>query len=476
MTDATDPITWLQTARKLDGALLVEMGVAEVAHPKLGRAISFPYRKNGKPYAAKFRTIEKRFLSSTGVTRELYNLDALSEDQDQPVVIVEGEIDCLTVIQSGFIRSVSLPDGWTEDGGKTESLLAAEELLRKSPYVIVAGDNDKAGASLPTAVANILSGHDVRYAEWPKGCKDASDVLMAFGEGAVAECLNKAKRIDPPGGTITGFADLPPHSDERILKIGREPFDSHLAFAIGEVSVSTGVPGSGKSTFATWAFNEVSMNEKIRVGNIGLETHPYRVRDQLARIHTHKPWRELPASQRESLLQDIDRRWRMVTIRDEFDLNLGWFDAMLRTLVIRDRCKVVIIDPWNEMDHMPEKGEMMTDYVNFALRHIRRKAKQYECHVHIVAHPKMMQTQGGIKPPTGYDIAGSAAFFNKPGLGFTIHPGSESFRSELITWKVRDALLYGCRKGRVEVEFAEQWGLFRGVDAQAESPQMGLSV
>ena len=50
----------------------------------------------------------------------------------------------------------------------------------------------------------------------------------------------------------------------------------------------------------------------------------------------------------------------------------------------------------------------------------------------------------------GYDIADSAAFFNKPSLGFTVHQEkAENGASyiQLVTWKVRDTQLYGIQKG-----------------------------
>lgn len=469
-----DVMEWLRSVRKLDADLLAAMRVQPRSHAKLGEVAAFPYLKDGKPYAAKFRTIDKKFLSTAGVSRGLYNADALSQDQDQPIVITEGEIDCLTVMQAGFLRAVSLPDGWTEQGNKTETLVEAEEALRKSPFVVVAGDSDRAGESLPRAVANILAGHDVRYAEWPEGCKDANDVLMRHGEGAVAACLNAAKRIDPPGGVITGFSDLPPTSAQRVLKVGRAPFDKVIALELGEVSVATGLPGHGKSTFVTWLADEVSRHENVRIGMIGFETHPLRIRDQLARIAFHRPWRSLSDGEREKLLADLDRRWRIVTVDDDTENHLGWLETMVKALAIRDRCKFVIVDPWNELEHLPQPGEKMTDYINFAIKHIRRLAKKLEIHICIVAHPKKFNTDGKPRPPTGYDIADSAAFFNKPGLGLTIYADNDEFRVQVINWKVRDALLYGCQRGRIELEFAQEWGLYRGLDQQAGAPVADL--
>lgn len=468
-----DVMEWLQKIRKLDADLLLDMGVRSIHHQALGPSVAFPYRKGGKGYAAKFRTVEKKFLSTAGVSRGLYNIDALSRDQDQPVVITEGEIDCLSVMQSGFLRAVSLPDGWTEQGNKTEALTAAETQLRDSPFVVVAGDNDKAGESLPKAVANLLAGHDVRYVTWPDGCKDANDVLMAHGEGAIAQCINAAKRIDPPGGLISGFSDLPPLSSQRILKIGADPFDKVIALELGEISVWTGLPGHGKSTLTVWAADEISKHENVRIGLIGFETHPARIRDQLSRNNMQKPWKALSDGERERLLADLDSRWRMVHVTDEAENHLGWLEGMVKALAVRDRCKVIIIDPWNELEHLPEKGENMTSYINFALKVIRRWAKKLEIHIAIVAHPAKIKSEGKPRAPTGYDVADSAAFFNKPGLGITVHPGDKEFQVQIINWKTRDVLLYGLDRGGIAlVEYARSWGCYRAINTDAQQKPM----
>ena len=460
---SNDVMKWLQEVRKLDADLLEEMGVRATNHERLGKVAAFPYRKDGKNYAAKFRTIEKKFLSTQGVSRGLYNADALSRDVDLPVVITEGEVDCLTVMQSGFLRAVSLPDGWTAQGNKVEALVAATEALRASPYVVVAGDNDATGESLPKTVANILSGHDVRYVTWPDGCKDANDVLMMDGEGLVAQCINAAKRVDPPGGIISGFSDMPPMSAQRVFKVGSDPFDKVIALEVGELSVWTGMPGQGKSTLAIWVADEISLHEKVRIGMIGFETHPYRIRDQLARSHSHKAWKDMAQVQKDALTADLDARWRMVHTSPDADNHLGWLESMVKTLAIRDRCKVICIDPWNELEHLLEPGENMTHYINFALKTIRNWAKALEIHIMIVAHPAKMYREGKPRAPTGYDIADSAAFFNKPGLGITVHPADDENNVEIINWKTRDVLLYGTQRSKIIVQFAQAWGSYRAI-------------
>lgn len=454
-----DVMTWLQQVRKLDAHLLADMGVKTAQHPSLGAVAAFPYRRAGETYAAKFRAVEgKEWRSTHGVSRGLYNADVLVSG-DSPVVITEGEMDALSCMQAGYLRSVSLPDGWTADNGKRDALVEAEALLRKAPFVIVAGDNDEAGRGLPRTVANILEGMDVRRADWPEGCKDANDVLVQHGEGKLAECLLHAKRVDPEGGFITAVSDLPPLPDRRVLRVGMMPYDRVLAFEVGAMSVGTGTPGSGKSTVTTFAAFHVAQSEQVRVGFLAFETHPYRLRDQLCRLYAKMPWEKLSGVQRREACQFLDHHFRIVHRRfDETQHHLEWLRQMVYALAVRDGCKLIVVDPWNELEHLPEPGESMTAYINFALQRIRTWAEQYDTHIILVAHPRKMPTDGKPRAPTGYDIADSAAFYNKPSLGFSVHQASNEDEEwvELSTWKVRETQLYGFKPGMVRLRFHEE--------------------
>lgn len=453
----TDVWKWLTEVRKLDAALLADMGVEAKEHPQLGQVAAFAYRRNGKLYAGKFRSVDRKdWRSSQGVTRGLYNEDSLSNGSG-PIVLTEGEIDTLSVMQAGFMRAVSLPDGWTEDGGKRDVLVNAEAALRNSPFVIVAGDSDEVGSSLPKTVANILAGHDVRYVTWPDGCKDANDVLCAYGEGELARCLTEAKRIDPAGGFITGISDLPPLPARRVLRVGMKPFDFVVAFEVGAMSVGTGTPGSGKSTFTTFCAYHIAKHEAVRIGMLAFETHPYRIRDHLTRLHVGKPWDDLGREAQSEVAGFLDRHFRIVhrTFEDG-QHNMGWLRSMIYTLAVRDGCKMIVVDPWNELEHLPEPGESMTAYINFALQQIRQWAEQFDVHICVVAHPRKMPTEGKPKSPTGYDIADSAAFFNKPSLGFSVHQENDEDGDSFVrvtTWKVRDTQLYRLERGDTRLTF-----------------------
>jgi twinkle protein len=233
-----------------------------------------------------------------------------------------------------------------------------------------------------------------------------------------------------------------------------------MAFEVGAMSVGTGTPGSGKSTFTTFAAFHIANHEQIKVGMLSFETHPYRTRDHLARIYTGKPWADLGARAQAECALFLDKHFRIVhrTYDDNpSGHNLGWLRDMIYTLAVRDNCKMVIVDPWNELEHLPAPGESLTNYINFALQQIRTWAEQFDTHICVIAHPRKMGTDGPSRSPTGYDIADSAAFANKPALGFTVHQEEDEDAGErwvkVSTWKVRDTQLYGFDKGFVRLNF-----------------------
>ena len=138
-------------------------------------------------------------------------------------------------------------------------------------------------------------------------------------------------------------------------------------------------------------------------------------------------------------------------------MSLGWLQDVVYTLAMRDSCKLVIIDPWNELEHLPEKGESLTNYINFALKSIRQWAAALNVHIALVTHPKKINSDSGTpRAPTGYDCADSASFYNKPALGCTVHQARDDDGAayvQLITWKVRETLLYGFHKGGTRLSF-----------------------
>jgi len=453
MTNNSNKIwEWLEN-RGLNADMLAEMGFRSGEHN--GKPLlKIPFERDGAEYVYKYRSIgeDRRFFSlPKGIEKSLWNIDALRRDPEMPVIITEGELDAVSVMQVGFDRVVSLPDGWSvmsedidvvDPSAKLRPIIEVEALLRDAPSIIIANDNDEVGTNFSLLMRRLFEGCDVRRAKWPDGCKDANDVLVHHGADVLNRCIQRAERIDPPGMRIFAPSEMPEREGRRVLRPG-PGLSKMIALEVGQISVSTGVPGSGKSTFATFLADRIRGEENCRVGFCLMETPTPRLRTQLSLLVGGKHWASLPDRDRERL----DRYYRIVE-RVDFENadechDFGWIKTMVHTLAVREQCKLIVLDPWNEIDHLPAPGESLTNYANIALTRLRQWADSYGCHIHLVAHPKKIP-EGTM--PGGYDIADSAAFANKPALGWSVgysDSADKNSPTKIQVWKVRDRELYG---------------------------------
>lgn len=106
---------------------------------------------------------------------------------------------------------------------------------------------------------------------------------------------------------------------------------------------------------------------------------------------------------------------------DEDVHDVAWILDKAAAAVIRHGIKVVLIDPWNELEHARRRDESPTEYVGRALQMIKSFARRYGVLVIIVAHPtKGSVANKQVEDLSLYDIADSAHFQNKADLGVVI--------------------------------------------------------
>jgi twinkle protein len=110
----TERLAKILEARGLDIELLERLGVAPYAR-RGSDWIAIPYFEGGRLVNAKYRTVAgtKEFCQELGRRKIFWNVDCLTDPtlEGQPLIITEGEFDAMAVMQSGFARVVSVPDG-----------------------------------------------------------------------------------------------------------------------------------------------------------------------------------------------------------------------------------------------------------------------------------------------------------------------------------------------------------------------------
>ncbi|CAB4200271.1 Archaeal primase DnaG/twinkle, TOPRIM domain [uncultured Caudovirales phage] len=416
--------------RGIDAETAVMLGVG--ASAKLpGDCIAFPFFDNGKHVATKYRTMtgEKRFTQDAGGAQIFWNVDCLRDESlnGQPVIITEGEFDAIAAIQSGYPRTISVPGGAppeeTDGEGKRYQFIDhAEELLRGCQEIILAVDADGAGANLLHDLRLRLGSHRCKFLSYPDETKDLNDVLQLYGSDAVGALIRSAKWIKVDG--VYRLSDLPPVTPNVAYDCGMQDLWNHYRIRKGDFSVVTGLPGHGKTSFVNEITCRMAKAFKWNTCFASFEQSPQiDHRRALRSFHSMKLEKTMSQDERDRADAWIDERFSFLVPDEDDDITLQWFLEKAAAAVIRYNVDIMVLDPWNEMDHTRPKDMTMTEYVGFAIRQLRKFAKKYQVHLIVVAHPaKMLRAKDGKYPTPGlYDISDSAHWANKADIGVVVH-------------------------------------------------------
>jgi twinkle protein len=140
----------------------------------------------------------------------------------------------------------------------------------------------------------------------------------------------------------------------------------------------------------------------------------------------------------QEVLKIIDAHFHFIVPKEDL-LTVETILEKARIAIFRHGVKGVVIDPWNELDHLYE-GKTEAQYLSEKLTKIRRFARENAARVWIVAHPKNLSKDldGVYRPPTMYEISGGAHWRNEADNGICIHrPDSQSHIAEIIIQKIR---------------------------------------
>jgi twinkle protein len=400
------------------------------------RAIAFPYFRGDELVNVKYRDRDKNFRMETGAERVLYGLNDIDPES---CIVVEGEIDKLSVEAAGFVSCVSVPDGAPSESAKDYAskfsfLEADQEQLERVKQWIIAVDSDKPGKRLEDELARRLGREKCKRVTWPSECKDANDVLRSFGADVLRECIEHAEPF-PIAGVfdVTDLSSridhLYEHGWERGVSTGWDEIDRLYTVRPGEFSVITGIPNSGKSNWLDALLINIARDHGWRFAVFSPENQP--LEDHMARMI--EKWARAPFSEGPTLRMDreslrLGKQWlgehfTWILPDDDSDWTIDTVLDRAKALVFRKGIRGFVIDPWNELEHALPPGVTETIYTGSVLRRARQFARRHGVHVWIVAHPQKLyrdKDTGNYPVPTLYDISGSAHWRNKADNGIVV--------------------------------------------------------
>lgn len=449
---------WLEQ-RGISADLAAKFGLETVM--KDGAAwLSVPYVEHGKTVNHKYRlTSEKRHQLDPGAPLTLWNHDSLLDQSDKPVVICEGEWDAMTALALGW-RAVSVPNGapadQTEDvanAKRYEFLWRARSALNDVKQFILATDDDAAGKALRADLVALLGADRCCFVEYPFPSKDLNEVLLEYGTEAVSKALNSAKPYPVRG--LYRMSDFPEVPEIRGTPVGINAMNDKIEIVMGTLTVFTGYSNMGKST----VMNTILANAVARglvVCLASFETAPQPIlRDGLARaLIGCEAGQFMSHPQRQAAYETIENQVKVISnaLDDELEFDIETFLETARVAVMRDGARLIVLDPWNELEHKRNRDESLTEYVGRAIRRVKAFARRHNVAVWIVAHPTKPQ-KGINQMPSLYDISDSANWANKADYGLVYHRKDKTVNeATLAVVKVRMGLPGECASELVKFD------------------------
>lgn len=380
----------------------------------------FPYFKNDKLVNIKYRGANKSFKLVKDAELCFWNIDQVETD----CIIVEGEIDLLSYKECGLDAVVSVPNG----ANRLDFIDNSINLFDNAERIFLAVDNDKKGIELRDELARRF-GFDRCLTVDFKDCKDANEYLIKYGAVELTETIEHAKPYPVKGiikvDNIFGdIADLFQNGVQPGKTIKVSEIDEFITWETSRLAIVTGIPGHGKSELVDYIISKLNILHGWKAAYFTPENYPLK-------FHYAKMFEKYIGKSFDAKWSSVDNfniayeyiRDNYFYIMDEEDNTVDLVIDSAKALVKNKGIKILVIDPYNKLDHQAANGESETQYISKFLDKLTTFAKFNDVLVILVAHPKKMNkgATGTYEIPNLYDISGSAHFFNKADYGLTIY-------------------------------------------------------
>jgi twinkle protein len=416
--------------------------------------IQFNYFINEQLINTKFRDGRKNFKLVKGAEKIFYNINNIVGHDW--CVIVEGEMDALSLYEVGVTNVVSVPNGATLNRLNLDYLDNCIEYFDDKQKIILATDSDEAGQNLQQELIRRFGAEVCWMADFGIH-KDANDILIANGRNALLDAIHNSTAV--PLENVVTVNDINDELEEFIhegfkpgYQVGLDNFDSIFSTYTGQFITVTGVPSSGKSDFV----------DRMAVGyqmKYGWKTAFASPENKPTFLHAHKLIRKIGGwmPKKEDLGGDKWNRCFEV-VNDNFyfiEAERYDLDAVLKKgaeLVKRKGIKCLVIDPYNKVK-MKGAGDLsITDATMEYLAKIEAFAKKYDVLVVIVAHPTKMykKDDGTIDEPTMYNIKGGGEWYDASYHGLLVH---RNYTNNTVKVKVLKVKFQNLGENQAEAHF-----------------------
>lgn len=428
---------------------------------KESKAIGFIYKDaNGKPIAIKWRAINEKAFTQEGPSEYLY-LNDIVDKAESYIIITEGELDAIAYKSIG-LNAVSVPNGASIKSD--DSLWNFREYIKSIGRVYIASDNDDAGNKLANSLSSTIGRHKCWRVKYPDGVKDANDLLALYGIDALKDSLKNSIPWPVPGvRSASEYFDITRNlyncGFPKAPSVGIQELDDIFNLSPSSLTVFTGTPGSGKSSFLNWYLAQMSIGHGFKHAIFSAEMPPEMIISSICAIKNKKSFdgpNKLTNKELDDSLDWINEHF--IFIDNESDDIDSIIDAA-KACVLRFRINTLVVDPFNfvGVKHSDDNDGGLSR-TRSILTKLKSLCIDHALHVILVAHPRKQGFINDGHIPGGYDISGSADFYNVPDIGMTIHRDKDNI-NHIKTWKIR--FKHQGNLGNCELKFTNDTGEFK---------------
>ena len=379
--------------------------------------INFNYFRGEDLINIKYRGANKSFKLFKDAELILYNLNGL--EKNDFAVIVEGEIDCLSFCEAGIKNCVSVPNG----AKNFDFIDKCYNDIERVEKWYIAVDTDEAGILLRNELIRRIGAERCLIVDF-KDCKDANEYLIKYGLEELKQVIHDAKEI-PLDGVFTVSMEWDKMLNEfrNGKRYGSSTYfynlDKHWKWRQGEVTIITGYNNEGKSCFWNTLQVKKAENDGWKFAMFCPENYPVsELIDEL--IHSY-------------IGKSTDKRFANVMSEDEYkagadfinnhfyfvlpddDYQLDNILSRFKYIVRRYGVNGCTIDPYNNIDHLMERGEREDLYISRFMTKLKKFSIDNDICFGLVAHQvtPLFQGKEEYPQPDIYKIKGGGTFSDK---------------------------------------------------------------
>ena len=353
----------------------------------------------------------------------LFNMNRVNTSK--PLLITEGETDCASAIEAGYINTVSVPLG----AGNLHWIEENWDWLNNFESIIIWSDNDEPGIKMRKECIYRLGTWRTKYISTPEffekengkrvPLKDINDCLQVGGKEFVMNLISEAK--DVPVKSVVDYSEIEELDISQMdgVKTGIKPLDDELLkIFYGTLTVLSGRPGSGKTSIidqtiartiddgspvflfskempermsANW-FNTIIAGRRNMVERTSRDNRKYDIVPQAIQKKMQAHYNKKLFIYRDDEPNDVDS---VLKSAEECVRKFG--------------CKLIVLDNLMMIDLNCSESDKNTAQTNLINALIKFAAK-FNIAVVLIAHPRKTQdTNSDIEM---YDISGTSNIIN----------------------------------------------------------------